>query len=333
MKKLLTLLFLLTLVPCAWAKNHSGTITMNFDLSAQKEGEEVKLWIPYPVSDADQLISNLKYTGDFAEAGIYTDRVYKNPMLHARWNKDVKSRQLSLSFNVERNEVGHRNLPTTEGAWNPADFALELKGTRLGPIDGEVKKLADKITEGKTGALEKAKAIYDWTCENTFRDPDTRGCGPGNVCTLLLRPGGKCADIHSVFVSLARAAGVPAREVFGLRQGKEGATDISTWQHCWAEFYLPGYGWVPVDPADVRKAMLTEKLQLEDAATAEYRRYYWGGIDAKRIKLSQGRDLSLAPPQQGEPVNYLMYPFAQVGGQTIDWLDPKTFKYSLTWTP
>ena len=117
--------------------------------------------------------------------------------------------------------------------------------------------------------LEKARAIYDWTCENTYRDPDTRGCGKGDVCALLKKPGGKCTDISSVFVALARAAGVPAREIFGIRLGKKAEEDITGWQHCWAEFYLPGYGWVPADPADVRKAMLVEKLKPEDKRTNE----------------------------------------------------------------
>jgi transglutaminase-like putative cysteine protease len=63
-------------------------------------------------------------------------------------------------------------------------------------------KLAGKITDGKKTVLEKAKAIYDWTCVNTYRDPKTRGCGEGNICNLLANPGGKCADIHSVFVAL-----------------------------------------------------------------------------------------------------------------------------------
>ncbi|WP_432823922.1 transglutaminase-like domain-containing protein, partial [Trichloromonas sp.] len=298
MKKLLMLLMLLTLATDAWAKTQSGTIAMAFDLTSQKAGEEVSLWIPYPVSDLNQTIANVKYAGDYAEAGVYTDRAYQTPMLYVRWDKAAKTRILNFSFDAERSEVEHRDLPTSEGAWNPADFAQWLKATSLGPIDGEVKKLADKITEGKTGVQAKAHAIYDWICDNMFRDPDTHGCGPGDVCALLLRPGGKCADIHSVFVSLARAAGVPAREIFGIRQGKEGATDISSWQHCWAEFYLPGYGWVPVDPADVRKMMLTQKLKLEDDKTAEYRRYYWGGIDPYRVKLSIGRDLVLGPPQQ-----------------------------------
>ena len=74
-----------------------------------------------------------------------------------------------------------------------------------------------------------------------YRDPDTNGCGLGNACVLLSKPGGKCTDFHSVFVALCRAAGVAARKVFGIRQGKKAEQDITKWQHCWAEFYLPGY--------------------------------------------------------------------------------------------
>lgn len=89
---------------------------------------------------------------------------------------------------------------------------------------------------------------------------------------------------------------------------------------------------MPVDAADVRKAMLTENLELSDARTAELRAYFWGGIDPYRVKVSVGRDLTLNPPQQGGAVNYLMYPFAQMGGKTVDWLDPATFKYSIIYS-
>ena len=210
-------------------------------------------------------------------------------------------------------------------------YLANLSPTGLGPIDGEVRKLAEKITAGQTTVLGKAKAIYDWTCENTYRIPETRGCGFGDVYKLLKKPGGKCADISSIYVALSRAAGVPSREIFGIRQGKKPIQDVRKWQHCWAEFYLPGSGWIPVDPADVRKMMLKQNLTLADAKTDEYRKYFWGGIDPYRIKLGEGRDLTLNPSQSGRPVNYFMYPFAQVGKKTLDWLEPETFNYKITY--
>ena len=327
-------LFLCTLLLCAapaLAVSAGGTLTFNVDLSAQPAGQEVKLWLPYPVSDANQTISNVRFGGDYAEAGVYTDNAYGTPMLYARWGADAKSRVLTFSFEAVRKEVQVRDLSAPESAWDPRDYARELAPSSFGPTNGEVKKLADQITAGQTTVVGRAHAVYDWIVENMYRDPATRGCGKGDVCALLNRPGGKCADISSVFVALARAAGVPCREVFGIRLGKAPLVDVTGWQHCWAEFYLPGTGWVPVDPADVRKAMLKQKLELKDAKVAELRSYFWGGIDPYRVKLATGRDLQLNPPQAGGPLNYLMYPYAEVGGKAIDWLDPANFKYTITY--
>ncbi len=310
--------------------SRSGLVTMEFDLSAHDPGKEAKLWIPYPVSDADQLISEMKISGDYAASAVYTDRKDGNPILFARWDADAKSRKLSMSFAVERIEVLQRSFPAKETCWAPADYKEYLAATSLGPIDGEVKKLADRITRNKKTVQAKARAIYDWTCENMYRDPNTRGCGTGDVCALLQKPGGKCTDISSVFIALCRASGVPAREVFGLRLGKKVEEDITSYQHCWAEWFLPGYGWVVVDPADVRKAILVEDLKPGDKKIAEYTAYFWGGIDPLRFKLSMGRDIVLNPPQTGEPLNTFGYPFAQVGGRTLDFYDPANFKYKFT---
>lgn len=334
MKKMLVLLnalILLAWINPAWSADHAaGLVTMEFDLSAHNPGQEAKLWIPYPVSDHDQVIGDIKVAGDYASSGVYTDSTYGNAILYAEWPQDAKSRKLTLSFMAERQEISHKDLPQKEPAWDPADYKMYLTPTRLGPVSGEVKKLADQITAGKKTVQAKAKGIYDWVCEHMYRDPDTRGCGTGDVCALLAKPGGKCTDISSVFIALCRAAGVPAREVFGLRLGKKPEENITTWQHCWAEFFQPGYGWVPVDPADVRKAMLVEKLQLKDDKAQKYKAYFWQGIDPYRIKLAMGRDIVLNPSQQGEPLNTFGYPFAQVGGKTLDWLDPATFTYKFT---
>ena len=314
----------------ATAKEASGRITMQFDLSHHPADQEVRLWVPYPTSSPYQDITNLSVTGDYDEAAVYTDKVYRTPMLYARWRPGVKSRRLTLAFNARRIEVVRRDFPPKEAAWDPADYRQWLAPTSLGPIDGPVKALADQITKGKSTVLAKARAIYDWTCDNMYRDPATIGCGKGDVCRLLQTRGGKCTDIHSVFIALCRAAGVPAREVFGVRLGKKAQQDITTWQHCWAEFYLPGYGWVPVDPADVRKLMLKKNLSLDDPQSAELRRYFWGAWDPYRVQLAYGRDLELNPPQAGPLLNTFGYPYAEVGGKAIDFYDSKGFRYTFT---
>ena len=324
-----TIALSLVLAPAAWATSRSGVVTVEVDLSKQESGKETRLWIPYAVSDRYQSVTEVRISGDFASQAVYTDRINGTPILYAHWDKDAPSRRLTYSFAVERQEVRMGDLSGPEPAWNRADYAEFLKPTSIGPTGGEVQRLSDTITKGKRTVLEKARAIYDWTCENMYRDPATRGCGKGDVCALLKTPGGKCTDISSVYIALARAAGIPAREVFGVRLGKKAQEDVTTWQHCWVEFFLPGTGWVPVDPADVRKAMLVEKLELKDPKTRQYREYFWGGIDPYRVKVAAGRDLVLNPPQAGGPLNTFGYPYAEVGGKVIDWYEPKSFSYRI----
>ncbi|MDD2898307.1 MAG: transglutaminase domain-containing protein [Desulfuromonadaceae bacterium] len=323
----ITLICLMT-TAAAFASSRSGVVTLEVDLSAQGTGKGAKLWVPYPVTDRYQKISDIKVSGDFASYGVYTDSTFGTPILYAQWPATALHRKLSFTFTVDRQEIRQTNLPTTEPVWNRADYAEFLKPTSLGPIDGDVKKLADSITKGKRNVLEKARAIYDWCCSNMYRDPETIGCGKGDVCNLLRKPGGKCTDISSVYIALCRAAGVPAREIFGIRLGRKASEDITTYQHCWAEFFLPGYGWVTVDPADVRKAMLVEKLDLTDAKAKEYREYFWGGIDSYRVALATGRDILLNPLQAGAPLNTFGYPYAEVGDKMIDFYQPKNFFYT-----
>src|SRR5262249_33317916 len=150
-----------------------------------------------------------------------------------------------------------------------AELKNYLRPTKLLPTDGIVKETAAEITRTSTSDTSKARAIYEWIVENTYRNPKTRGCGIGDIRFLLESKdlGGKCADLNSLYVGLARAAGLPARDVYGIRVAKSeigykslGAASekISKAQHCRAEVYLSEYGWVPVDPADVRKVMLEE---------------------------------------------------------------------------
>src|SRR5215469_11519656 len=177
---------------------------------------------------------------------------------------------LTLTSRVSLKNYGV-DLSTPSRIANASRSELEYfrKPSKYVPTDGIVKETADKATKGATTDIEKARAIYEWIVENTFRDPKTRGCGRGDIRFMLESGdlGGKCADLNALYVGLARAAGLPARDVYGIRVAKSdlgykslGASSevITKSQHCRAEVYLGGYGWVPVDPADVRKVVLEE---------------------------------------------------------------------------
>ncbi|MFN3739220.1 MAG: transglutaminase-like domain-containing protein [Thermodesulfovibrionales bacterium] len=316
MKRLISLLLLLFFASQVYAKERAVEIINEFKLNVPESAKHVRLWIPYPMSDENQDIYDVHIIGNFSYSSIYREAKYGNTILYAEWKEPVSERILKYTFKVKRKEQITRNFPKKELNFSRKEMEKYLRPAKFLPIDGKVKDYAEKITEDKTTVLQKATAIYDWIVENMHRDPNVKGCGFGEVERLLETRGGKCADIHSVFVALARASGIPAREVFGIRipKGKEG--DMTKAQHCWAEFYLPGYGWVVVDPADVRKAILEQKLTLDQARPL--REYYFGAVDENRIAFGTGRDIILNPEQKGEPLNYFMYPYAEVDGKPLN---------------
>jgi transglutaminase-like putative cysteine protease len=151
--------------------------------------------------------------------------------------------------------------------------------------------------------------------------------------------GGKCVDINSLFVGLARAQGVPAREMFGMRVADSGISmslgrsgDVSKAQHCRAEFYVAGYGWVPVDPADVRKVMLEEQLPLESAFITELRELLFGTWEMNWVGFNHARDFRPSPEAK-EPMNFFMYPEAETVAGPLDGTDPEYFRYKITARP
>jgi transglutaminase-like putative cysteine protease len=233
-----------------------------------------------------------------------------------------------------------RGAPPKEGR---AELEHFLRPTRLMPTDGIVKATANEITKGAKTDVEKARAIYEWIVDNTFRNPKTRGCGTGDIRFMLESKdlGGKCADLNALYVGLARAAGLPARDVYGIRVAKSemgykslGASSetVTKAQHCRAEVYLRDCGWVPVDPADVRKVVLEEppgNRPLEDDMVKKARARLFGSWEMNWMAYNFAHDVAL-PGSNGAPVGFLMYPHAETTEGRLDSLDPDNFKYEIT---
>jgi transglutaminase-like putative cysteine protease len=326
-KALAALAAALLCAPGVSAAERAGTVTFDIRIAAPPGASDVKLWFPYPTSDLDQTISDLKFEGNYEKFTLAREPQSGALYLFARWTRPVSERRLLVVFHARAAE---RRVPRlVEHAQPfPVEVRPYLESTFWVPSDDpKIKRLAQRIVAGKPSVLAKARAIYDWVVENTRRDPAVAGCGTGDVDRALAARSGKCADIGSVYVALARAAGVPAREIFGLRLGRPRETDISDGHHCWAEFYLPGTGWVPVDPADVLKEMQERGLPL--AKVAAEREYYFGGVDAYRIVLHRGgRGVTFAEGNRAK-VSYFMYPYAEVEGASLDYCRPKSFRYAI----
>jgi transglutaminase-like putative cysteine protease len=191
--------------------------------------------------------------------------------------------------------------------------------------------------------VDKARRIYEWVVENTHRDAKTRGCGTGDIAAMLKSGnlGGKCADLNALYVGLARAAGLPARDVYGLRVAPSkfgykslgaGTEIVTKAQHCRAEVYLSGFGWVPVDPADVRKVVLEEpptNLPLSDPKVENARKTLFGAWETNWLAYNVAHDVAL-PGSKGPAVDFLMYPQAETAAGRLDCLDADTFTYKIT---
>jgi transglutaminase-like putative cysteine protease len=217
-----------------------------------------------------------------------------------------------------------------------------LQPTRYVPTDGIVKETALKATAGATTDIEKARAIYEWIVDNTFRDPKVRGCGRGDIRGMLDSGylGGKCADLNALYVGLARSVGLPARHIYGVRIAKSelgykslGVVDKATkGQHCRTEVYLRDHGWVPVDPADVRKVVLEEppgNRPLSDEMVSRARGRLFGSWEMNWMAYNYAHDVDL-PGSTLQPLAYFMYPQAETASGRVDPFDADKFRYEIT---
>ncbi len=306
-------------------------------------------WIPLPLmADTNYFKTVSIKTETSAKTSLVKSNSGQAQFLWAEWNENSSDRTIKVTTVIstrERNQQLKKADPALK--LSKEEQAFWTKGTDLLPTDGIVRQRALEITKSlpkNATDIEKAKAIYNWVVDNTFRNPKTRGCGAGDVKMMLETNnlGGKCADLNAVYVALTRAAGVPARDVYGIRVadsargykslGKGG--DISKAQHCRAEFFAKGFGWVAVDPADVRKVILEESggLPITDAKVVAIRDYLFGNWEMNWMAYNYDHDLLLPGSKLGDAgkIGYLMYPQAEIKGNRTDSLDPDNFKYKIT---
>jgi len=333
-------------LPKVWAASTADNRWRGFEVTSRVEilapSGVTRAWIPLPLVEETDYHKSLgrSWSGNAASANAVRDPRYGADFVVAEWPAGATPVLEVVSRIATRDRQVDLSGPGGAPAESPAVLRRYLEPTELIRTDGIVEATAREITKTAGTDVEKARALYEWIVENTFRDAKVRGCGLGDIKTMLETKnlGGKCADLNALFVGFARSLGIPARDVYGIRVadsadfkslGRSG--DITKAQHCRAEFYAAGRGWVPVDPADVRKVVLEEKaggLPLDDPQVVKARAKLFGAWEMNWLAYNYAHDLAL-PGSTGVPVAFLMYPQAETGAVRLDCLDPDTFRYTI----
>ncbi len=308
-----------------------------------------RAWLPLPIIDNGdwQRVFGSDWSGNAAVAQVRNDGKYGVSMLYAEWRAGEQQPVLELTsrFATRDRAVDLNKANPNAERLSAAEHAFYTAPSELIPTDGIVKTTALEVTKGARTDVEKARAIYEWVVENTYRDPKTRGCGWGDIKAMLETRnfGGKCGDLNAMFVGLARSVGVAARDVYGIRVAASAlgyrslganTANISKGQHCRAEFFAQGRGWVPVDPGDVRKVILEEppgNLPITDERVAAARKRLFGSWEMNWLAFNMGHDVVLPNATRATKLPYLMYPNGETGGEGLDQLEPDAFKYSISW--
>lgn len=280
------------------------TFEINTSLQLKSSRGRQRLWLPLPLNQDTLYQRNLglSWQGNFELGSLRRLPDGELEAFYCEWKEGVTPK-LELSTTVttaDRHfDVSRRTLPPER----EDILRRNLQASRLLPNDGEAHKLAQRIIGRILDPVAQARAIFDWVVDNTEYDASLPGVGSGDVRQQIEqhRFGGRSADINGLFVALCRAIGIPARRVFGHRieQSRIAPSlgisqgDATQASHCRAEFYIPGYSWIPVDPSDVRRTIAMEGLDHRAPKLVAMKRILFGVWEMNWMAYNVAEDLIL----------------------------------------
>jgi transglutaminase-like putative cysteine protease len=269
-------------------------------IPAQSE-QRVRLWAPAPSTTPHQDVHASRIHAPFAHRESVDS--LGNRMVYLEWTGPAPAgAELRMQFNVTRRPS--RDVPpSAAGPGTLLDPKNFLHADRRVPLDGAIGKLGAQHAEGRATPEAKVRAFYDYVLRSMRYSKEGTGWGQGDAIWACNAKYGNCTDFHSLLIGMARSQGIPARFVIGFPIAAQQTEFEVPGYHCWAEWFDPVRGWRPLDASEAWKSKLHEQ--------------YFGALPSDRIEFTSGRDLELEPPQEGDVVNYFIYPYAEVGGKPV----------------
>jgi transglutaminase-like putative cysteine protease len=282
---------------------------------APEGAKRLDVWVPLPIEDELQKVADLKIEatvgGEAAKADDGKDDVYGNRFAHVGVDAPKGEVMLKWTATITRTADSGQGKGPVVDRYKQAD--------ELVPITGKASDLAKEILgEKPTGSTgDRAKKIYDHVLTTMKYDKEHEGWGKGSFEHACTVGKGNCTDFHAKFTGIARAAGIPVRFTMGASIPTNAPKGVQPGYHCWAHFH-DGTSWIPVDISDA------QRISAKDPAKAQW---FYGHLDADRMALTVGRDINLAPKQQGGPIPFMAFPYAEADGKAIK-LDNKNRAFS-----
>lgn len=290
-------------------QNLSHQFTFSFKLEIEdlpEDASDLEIWIPFPMENKYQQVASFEVASDL-DYEIYSDQVYGNKIMYFASGQNLPRKiDIKVNFEVARLEnrsIGNSssNLPEA----NRPDYSTFEASNKLVPLGGIIAREADSVVKGVTDTFEKIETLYRHLTETMQYDKSGDGWGNGDALYACDTRTGNCTDIHSLFISMSRSLGIPARFIIGFPLPEDEQSKSIAGYHCWAEFYIDGRGWIPVD--------ISEAIKHPDK-----KEYYFGHLDLNRISFTMGRDIKLEAKHGPESLNFLVYPYVLVNGKLFD---------------
>lgn len=301
-------------------KQRKFEFTYSATVQVPEGSSSAKIWLPVPKSDINQQITTVQVKSE-QPISFLTDGEYGNSVLVATSNNPKAGAfTVDMTFQVTRQENINRlaldqkvtqkepNNITSNIASDPL-MPRWLQADKLVPISQRIKDLAIEITKDKQTDQEKLTAIYYYAANNLKYDKSGTGWGKGDIYFACDEKRGNCTDFHALIIGLCRAVGIPARFAIGFSIPTDKPEGQIAGYHCWAESYIKGKGWIPMDASEASK-----NPQLKD--------YFFGAHDENRVEFSIGRDVPL-PGIHSEPLNFFIYPYAEIDQKPTDKVERK----------
>ena len=308
----------------AGAADQDNARTLSFTYEAEVPAQPagtgpIDVFIPLAATDAHQTI--LRHDVKASIPGRETiESRYGNKVWHGHVDRsDGKPITVVVDYIIQRRVFKQQRL-TSAGirAYSPSErkeLALALGPDLRVPISGPlIDRVRAELPQTDPSPLARARAIYDYVIDNMEYKKVGTGWGNGDTFWACTKRYGNCTDFHALFISLARADGIPAQFEIGFPVPEDRASGAIDGYHCWTEFHLPDVGWFPIDASEAWKRK-------------ERRDFYFGTQPADRIQFSMGRDLELGDGHTTGPLNYFIYPHVEVAGKRLDNVK-RSFRFS-----